>query len=68
MAERYPPIEPYDAGMLSVGDGHSIYWETVGSPDGVPAVYLHGGPGGGISPGSRRMFDPVTGQYESREK
>jgi proline iminopeptidase len=59
MAERYPPIEPYDVGMLAVGDGHSIYWETVGSPDGVPAVYLHGGPGGGSTPGSRRMFDPT---------
>ena len=58
MAERYPPIEPYDAGMLPVGDGHTIYWETVGSPDGVPAVFLHGGPGGGCRPGDRRIFDP----------
>ena len=59
MAERYPPIEPYDSGMLPVGDGNCIYWETVGSPEGTPAVYLHGGPGGGISAGSRRMFDPT---------
>lgn len=41
----YPPIEPYDCGMLDVGDGHSLSWEVCGSPDGMPAVVLHGGPG-----------------------
>ena len=55
---RYPPIEPYESGMLDVGDGHSLYWEVCGNPDGKPAVVLHGGPGSGCSPGHRRMFDP----------
>lgn len=44
--------------MLDVGDGHEIYWEACGSPTGTPAVYLHGGPGTGASPGQRRFFDP----------
>ena len=55
----YPPIEPYDSGLLEVGDGNRIYWEACGRPDGKPAVFLHGGPGGGCSPGHRRMFDPA---------
>jgi proline iminopeptidase len=54
----YPPIEPYDRQMLDVGDGHSIYVEQCGAPDGVPVVILHGGPGGGCSPAMRRYFDP----------
>ncbi len=54
----YPPIEPYLTGMLDVGDGHSIYYERVGKRGGKPAVFLHGGPGGGISPDHRRLFDP----------
>jgi proline iminopeptidase len=58
MPQRFPDIEPYATGMLSVGDGHEIYWETVGNPDGLPAVYLHGGPGSGSSIGARRSFDP----------
>jgi len=45
--------------MLDVGDGHCIYWELCGNPDGKPAVFLHGGPGGGASPGHRRLFDPA---------
>ena len=53
----YPPIEPYASGMLDVGDGHSIYYERVGTPGANPAVFLHGGPGGGISPDYRRFFD-----------
>jgi proline iminopeptidase len=44
--------------MLDVGDGHSMYWETVGSPSGTPALFLHGGPGSGASHGARRYFDP----------
>src|SRR5689334_2359907 len=44
--------------MLEVGDGHQISWETVGNPDGLPALWLHGGPGAGASAGSRRLFDP----------
>lgn len=54
----YPPIEPYETGMLDVGDGHSIYYERSGSARGKPAVFLHGGPGGGVSPDHRRLFDP----------
>ena len=44
MRTLYPPIEPYDSGMLDVGDGNRIYWELVGNPNGKPAVFLHGGP------------------------
>jgi proline iminopeptidase len=58
VAERYPEIEPFASGMLDVGDGHEIYWETVGDPAGAPAVWLHGGPGTGCTPGQRRLFDP----------
>ncbi len=58
MAELYPEIEPYDRGMLDVGDGNLVYWETCGDPDGKPAVVLHGGPGSGCSPRHRRFFDP----------
>jgi proline iminopeptidase len=56
--DRFPPIEPYDSGMLDVGDGHQVYWECSGNPAGKPALYLHGGPGSGCSPGQRRLFDP----------
>ncbi len=56
----YPPIEPYQSGMLDVGDGHSIYYERCGQPGGKPAVFLHGGPGGGCSPDHRRLFDPAV--------
>ena len=54
----FPPIEPFDSGMLDVGQGHRLYWERCGNPEGRPALYLHGGPGGGSSPGARRYFDP----------
>ena len=54
----YPEIEPYESGMLDVGDGHSLYWELSGNPDGKPVVFLHGGPGGGSSPEHRRQFSP----------
>lgn len=54
----HPPIEPFDRRMLEVGDGHSIYVEQSGRPDGKPVVVLHGGPGGGCSPAMRRYFDP----------
>ena len=55
----YPPIEPYKSGHLDVGDGHRLYWELCGNPAGKPAVFLHGGPGGGSSPDHRRQFDPA---------
>jgi proline iminopeptidase len=55
----YPEIEPFETGFLDVGDGHTIYWERVGTRGAKPAVFLHGGPGGGISPKHRRVFDPA---------
>src|SRR6266576_553783 len=58
MVELYPPIEPYDHGLLDVGGGNLVYWETCGNPDGKPAVMVHGGPGQGCAPNMRRMFDP----------
>ena len=54
----YPEIEPFDNGMLDVGDGNRIYWEACGNPYGKPAVVFHGGPGAGCSTGHRRFFDP----------
>ncbi len=56
--QPHPITEPHTSGMLDVGDGHHIHWETSGAPDGKPAVLLHGGPGGGASPRHRRLFDP----------
>src|SRR4051812_7573113 len=58
MPDLYPPIEPYDSGMLDVGDGQRVHWETCGNPDGIPALVLHGGPGSGCTPAHRRWFDP----------
>ncbi|MES1254130.1 MAG: hypothetical protein ABUS56_00865 [Acidobacteriota bacterium] len=55
--DLYPPIEPHDHGMLSVGDGNFIAWEVSGAPAGKPAVLLHGGPGQGCAPNMRRGFD-----------
>src|SRR3954451_3570823 len=54
----YPEIEPYDHGILDVGDGNQVYWEVSGNPDGKPALVVHGGPGSGCAPGMRRVFDP----------
>jgi proline iminopeptidase len=54
----YPEIEPYETGMLDVGDGHSLYWELCGNPDGKPVVFLHGGPGGASGSDHRRQFNP----------
>ena len=54
----FPPIEPYDAFRLPVGDGHELYVEQCGDPEGVPALFLHGGPGAGCEPSHRRFFDP----------
>lgn len=55
----YPPIEPYRSGMLQVDDRHSLYWEECGAPQGVPVIFLHGGPGSGSAPYHRRFFDPA---------
>lgn len=57
-AHLYPSIDPFDQRMLAVGDGHTVYVEQCGNPDGIPVVVLHGGPGGGCSPAMRRYFDP----------
>ena len=59
MRSLYPPIEPFASGHLDVGDGHRIYWERCGTPGAKPAVFLHGGPGGGFSPEHRRLVDPT---------
>ena len=56
----YPPIDPFDQRMMDVGQGHRIYMEQCGNPDGIPVVVLHGGPGGGCSPAMRRYFDPAV--------
>lgn len=58
MTSLYPEIEPHDHGMLAVGDGHRLYWETCGNPTAKPALVLHGGPGSGCTPGARRFFNP----------
>lgn len=58
MASLYPEIEPYDHGMLDVGEGHRLYWETCGNPKGKAALVLHGGPGSGCTSGARRYFNP----------
>lgn len=55
----YPDIEPTKSGLLDVGDGHQLYYEECGNPDGVPAIFLHGGPGGGCDARSRTFFDPA---------
>lgn len=55
----YPQLSPNDQRMLAVGDGHSLYVEQSGNPNGIPVVVLHGGPGGGCSPFMRRFFDPA---------
>jgi proline iminopeptidase len=54
----FPEIAPYESGMLDVGDGNAIYWESCGNPAGKPAVVLHGGPGSGCGEFFRRFFDP----------
>ncbi|MBL0371184.1 prolyl aminopeptidase [Rhizobium sp. KVB221] len=54
----YPEIEPFETGFLDTGDGHKVYWERSGTKGAKPAVFLHGGPGGGFSPTHRRLFDP----------
>jgi len=55
----YPPIEPYRTGRLAVDELHTLYWEECGNPDGAPVLFLHGGPGAGLSPLHRQFFDPA---------
>ena len=56
--DLYPPIKPYRTGFLKVSAVHELYFEESGNPEGKPAVFLHGGPGGGTDPKMRRFFDP----------
>ena len=58
MKTLYPEIEPFDTGRLRVSPIHELYYEQCGNPNGKPAVFLHGGPGGGIAPNYRRYFNP----------
>ena len=58
MVGLYPEIEPYDPGLLDVGDGNLVYWDACGNPDGKPAVVLHGGPGSGCTP-ARPLHAPA---------
>jgi proline iminopeptidase len=55
----FPATEPYNQGVLPVGEPHQLYWEQVGRPDGVPVLFLHGGPGSGCSERHRQLFDPT---------
>lgn len=59
MRELYPEIEPYRSERFAVGDGHTLYVEECGNPDGLPVVFLHGGPGAGLASYHRRFFDPA---------
>ena len=56
--DLYPEIEPYESGLVDVGDGHQLYYDCSGNPEGAPCIFLHGGPGAGCSPRCRRFFDP----------
>jgi len=56
--DLYPPIKPYASDMLDVGDGHRLYYELSGHPDGIPVVFVHGGPGAGTVSTQRRYFNP----------
>lgn len=60
LRKLYPPIEPYQQAWLPVGEGHQIYYEQSGNPQGIPVLFVHGGPGGGCSPVHRQFFDPQT--------
>src|SRR5437879_3960351 len=57
--DLYPAIEPYETGFLRLDDLHEMYYELSGNPQGVPVVFLHGGPGAGANSSHRRFFDPA---------
>ena len=59
MTLLHPPLTPYASGMMETAGVHRIYWETSGNPDGIPVLFVHGGPGSGTSPNQRRFFDPA---------
>ena len=56
----YPEIEAHESGMLTLDALHRMYWEVSGNPQGIPVLFLHGGPGAGSSPKHRRFFDPLA--------
>ena len=56
----YPPIDTYDSGVLALDTVHQMYYEQSGKADGVPVVFLHGGPGSGASASHRQFFDPAV--------
>lgn len=58
LLDLFPPLAPYSSGFLTVDNIHTLYWEQSGNPEGVPVLFLHGGPGGGGSPRHRQFFDP----------
>ncbi|HKX08167.1 MAG TPA: alpha/beta fold hydrolase, partial [Stellaceae bacterium] len=58
-SELFPEIEPYSTGSIKLDGLHTMYWEQSGNPEGVPVLFLHGGPGAGASPAHRRFFDPA---------
>ena len=58
--ELYPATEPFNTGMLKVSDLHDVYFEECGNPDGKPAIFVHGGPGGGAGEAYRRLWDPAA--------
>ena len=60
MRSLYPELTPDHHGLLDVGDGHRVYWETCGNPTGKPAIELHGGPGSGCTSWHGRLFDPAA--------
>ena len=58
--DLFPPIEPYVAGELRLEQPHKMYWEQSGNPEGLPVLFLHGGPGAGVASGNRRFFNPSS--------
>ncbi len=56
--DLFPEIGPFETGYLPLTDGHVMYWEQVGNPNGKPVLFLHGGPGAGAGAVHRRFFDP----------
>ena len=59
LTELFPEIEPFDSGLLSLDALHTMYWEQSGNPNGVPVLFLHGGPGAGSAPAHRRFLIPT---------
>lgn len=60
MLSLFPEIQPYAHQLLKVSDTHQLYVEQCGNPNGIPVIFLHGGPGSGCNPGQRRFFDPAV--------